>query len=123
MWGLGSAGDSPGLINQVTLLQDLDCFRQWTLVEHLLCARHCVLDAEGTDREETVSILQRFREWGGVLEAGAIPQLCHSLFYDLVKPLDFCQESVFSSVKWLRISHEVVMIICPQTAWGSRLEI
>lgn len=50
IWGPGSAGNSPGLINQVRPLQGLACFSQWIWVERFLCARHRV------NRDKTQSL-------------------------------------------------------------------
>lgn len=85
IWGLGSAGNSPGLINQVRLLRGPTCLSPWVLVEHVLCAKH------SGNRNVTVSVLQRVRVWsyiGGWGHTAALPlTVCLTwLSYNLAEP-------------------------------------
>lgn len=55
IWGLSSAGNSPGVINQVRLLWGPTSLSPWVLIEHVLHAKR------SGNRNKTVSVLQRVR--------------------------------------------------------------
>lgn len=89
-WGLGSAGNSPGLINHVTLLQGLACFRQGTLnISSVLSIVCLVLERQIGIRQSLLSKGSESGEWYWRLEPYHSSATYH--FYELVKPLGFAK--------------------------------